>query len=71
MQITISRQECQKINKVDCENCAMKSDVSLCWQSRTKEPDFCGNFPQCNNGEGCDTCVPFEHWKDKLFGKDF
>ncbi len=23
---------------------------------------FCGDFPTCNNAEGCDLCVEFEKW---------
>lgn len=23
---------------------------------------FCGDFPKCNNAEGCDCCVEFEKW---------
>ena len=23
---------------------------------------FCGDFPKCNNAEGCDNCPEFERW---------
>ena len=23
---------------------------------------FCGDFPKCNNAEGCDNCPEYENW---------
>lgn len=29
------------------------------------EAPFCGNKPECNNAEGCDTCQEFAIWLDE------
>lgn len=26
---------------------------------------FCGDYPKCNNAEGCDSCGEFEKWLQK------
>ena len=31
----------------------------------TGEAPFCGDYPKCNNAEGCDACAEFEEWIDK------
>lgn len=30
------------------------------------EAPFCGNKPECNNAEGCDTCQEFSIWLDEI-----
>lgn len=56
-------------NWVAATNSACKT--FLPFEKLTKKPvefgdaPFCGDFPKCNNAEGCDYCAEFEKWAEE------
>lgn len=61
----MTKEECVKVGKCDCQDCAFNSSEDLCENKRIKlelECPFCGEFIFCNNAEGCDNCKKYENW---------